>query len=184
MKIQGQINEIGQIETEPSKHGVVVAIENPELLRRVQLYSPVIVLTGSHVMAYDEDVKACSELINYLTAAGTDFSRYGNKHAVEIAIAELRMLQWASGTVAGDVRAEKFLFDVGQELQRARDAHPPMHSLHEAYAVILEEMDEFKALVWQKQSHRVPKDVYTELVHLAAMVARCVADCGPDDFTK
>ena len=36
-----------------------------------------------------------------------------------------------------------FLEDVAEELRRARRKHAPMHSLHEAYAVILEEMDEF-----------------------------------------
>lgn len=81
-------------------------------------------------------------------------------------------------------RVDDFLIDVSTEAARAMKKHSPMHSLHEAYAVILEEMDEFKAHVWMKQGERDPQQVYTELVQLAAMVARCVADCGPDEFKK
>lgn len=79
---------------------------------------------------------------------------------------------------------DDFLVDVSLEVERAMGKHAPMHSLHEAYAVILEEMDEFKAHVWMKQSKRDPQEVYTELVHIAAMCARCVADCGGDEFKK
>jgi hypothetical protein len=35
-----------------------------------------------------------------------------------------------------------------------------------------------------KQGARSTEDVYTELVHIAAMVTRCVADCGGDGFKK
>jgi hypothetical protein len=83
-----------------------------------------------------------------------------------------------------DERIESFLIDVSIEVKRAMSKHAPMHSLHEAYAVILEEVDEFKAEVWKKQKERDTADVYTELVHIAAMVARCVADCAGDGFHK
>jgi hypothetical protein len=73
---------------------------------------------------------------------------------------------------------------VSIEVKRAMSKHPPMHSLHEAFAVILEEVEEFKSHVWMKQGARSTEDVYTELVHIAAMVTRCVADCGGDGFKK
>lgn len=78
---------------------------------------------------------------------------------------------------------EEFLTDVSLEVKRAMSNHAPMHSLHEAYAVILEEVDEFKTHVWMKQTDRNAIEVYTEIVHIAAMCARCVADCG-DQFNK
>lgn len=81
-----------------------------------------------------------------------------------------------------DEAINSFLCDVSIEIKRARQKHPPMHSLHEAFAVILEEMDEFKSEVWKKQTERNPNDVYTELVHIAAMALRCVVDCGPKRF--
>ena len=37
---------------------------------------------------------------------------------------------------------ETFFSDVMDELRKARENHKPMHSLHEGYAVILEEVDE------------------------------------------
>lgn len=83
-----------------------------------------------------------------------------------------------------DHMVEDFLTDVSLEVVHAMEMHPPMHSLHEAYAVILEEVDEFKAHVWEKQSERSPLKVYSELVHIAAMVTRCVVDCMPDEFKK
>ncbi len=188
MEVEGKVYEVGAVIADRQARtvgdGVVVEVEDRDVMKRVMPYTSAILLTDSDARAYVEDKQLASDLINYLTAVGTDFSQYGNKHVVEIAIAELRKLQWASGAVAGDVVAEKFLFDVGQELQRARETHPRMHSLHEAYAVILEELDEFKAHVWEKQSKRDPRKVYIELMQLAAMVARCVADCGPDEFRK
>lgn len=82
------------------------------------------------------------------------------------------------------ITAPSFLADVETELARAQSLHAPMHSMHEGYAVILEELDEVKAHVWLKQSSRDPAAVYKELVQLAAMVARMAVECGADDFKK
>jgi len=49
------------------------------------------------------------------------------------------------------------------EIERARDKFPPFHSQHEAYAVILEELDEFWDCV------RADKDGKHELIQVAAM---------------
>jgi hypothetical protein len=53
-----------------------------------------------------------------------------------------------------DTTIHTFLRQVEQEVNRARRKHPPLHSLHEAYAVLLEEVDEFKAQVWQQAAAR------------------------------
>ncbi|NLG49709.1 MAG: hypothetical protein GX552_06325 [Chloroflexi bacterium] len=65
---------------------------------------------------------------------------------------------------------------VEQELQGARAKHPPMHSAHEGFAIILEEVDELKAEVWKKGSAREPKSMRAELIQIAAMCARMADD--------
>lgn len=64
-----------------------------------------------------------------------------------------------------------------RELQRACEKHPPLHSLHEAYAVILEEVDELKAEVWKQTHARDLQALHAELVQIAAMCARTAQDC-------
>ena len=56
--------------------------------------------------------------------------------------------------------------EIEAEIQRARSRFPPFHSQHEAYAVILEELDEY----WEKV--RRDQDGRSELIQVAAM---CVA---------
>ena len=70
-----------------------------------------------------------------------------------------------------------FIDEVREELESARKKHPPINSLHEGYAVILEEMDEFKAEVWKRASARDLKNCYIELKQIAAMCARTAEDC-------
>lgn len=65
---------------------------------------------------------------------------------------------------------------VAAELARARDKHAPLNSAHEAYAVILEELDEFKAEVWKKTAARDRAMMRAELIQLAAMAVRAVED--------
>lgn len=55
------------------------------------------------------------------------------------------------------------------ELARARSKFGPMASAHEGYAVLLEEMDELKAIVWQKQSERDYDAMRKEIVCVGAM---------------
>ena len=71
-----------------------------------------------------------------------------------------------------------FLAEVAREVERARSLHPQIHSAHEGYAVILEELDEFKAEVWKKQARRNPAAMLTELIQCAAMCARVAVDIG------
>ena len=56
--------------------------------------------------------------------------------------------------------------EIEQEIMRAREKFPAFHSQHEAYAVILEELDEY----WECVKHDI--DGRSELIQVAAM---CVA---------
>lgn len=67
---------------------------------------------------------------------------------------------------------------VRDELEKARNGHAKLNSAHEAYAVILEELDEFKAEVWKKRSKRDPAHMRHELVQVAAMCQRAAEDLG------
>lgn len=69
-----------------------------------------------------------------------------------------------------------FLLDVQEEFYRAIKKHAPLNSAHEAYAVILEELDEYKAEVWKKRSNRDSAAMRAELVQIAAMCMRAVED--------
>jgi hypothetical protein len=71
-----------------------------------------------------------------------------------------------------------FLKLVEEELNKARGQHAPLNSAHEAYAVILEELDEFKLEVWKKRALRDRTNMLKELVQVAAMCARTVEDLG------
>ncbi len=72
-----------------------------------------------------------------------------------------------------DERAAQLALD---ELGRARAGNGPMASAHEAYAVILEELDEFKAEVFKKSSQRSRLRMRSELVQVAAMALRALVD--------
>ena len=71
---------------------------------------------------------------------------------------------------------------VAAELARARQKHSDMNSAHEAYAVILEELDEFWEAVKtddQKFSDGQSRMV-DELVQIAAMTQRAAEDVFPN----
>lgn len=68
------------------------------------------------------------------------------------------------------------LLDVENEVRRASAMHPPFSSAHEAYAVILEELDEFKAEVWKRKSFRDRQKMREELTQVAAMAVRTIVD--------
>ena len=63
------------------------------------------------------------------------------------------------------------------ELSEARAKHPGrFNSAHEAYAVILEELDEFKAEVWKRGGRRNRGNMRRELIQVAAMAIRAIED--------
>lgn len=65
---------------------------------------------------------------------------------------------------------------IARELRRARDRHPRHHSPHEAYAVVLEEMDEW----WSEIKANNTSDGARELIQVAAMAIRALEDVyGP-----
>lgn len=65
---------------------------------------------------------------------------------------------------------------IGDEVRRAEDLHPRINSLHEGYAVILEELDEVWEQVRLKARDRDPVAVRTELIQTAAMCVRTIRD--------
>lgn len=68
---------------------------------------------------------------------------------------------------------------VQNELARARKLHPEQQpSLHEGYAVLLEEVDEFWDEVKKKSTQREPVKLLEELVQIGAMAQRCAEDAG------
>lgn len=74
----------------------------------------------------------------------------------------------------GDVLAE-----VARELMRAQNLHGPMHSAHEGYATLLEEVDELWDEVKLKHSSKTRMRI--EAVQVAAMAVRFVIDvCGKE----
>ena len=79
--------------------------------------------------------------------------------------------------MADDNRMSRFFVLANHELGRARKKHPPMHSHHEAWGVIQEELDE----VWDevKRQQPDPQRIIAELVQVAAVCARWAEDvCG------
>lgn len=69
------------------------------------------------------------------------------------------------------------LFDeIDREVGRAESLHAPINSLHEGYAVILEELDEFWEQVRLKARDRDPVAVRTELIQTAAMCVRTIVN--------
>ena len=62
------------------------------------------------------------------------------------------------------------------ELISAIDAYPSMHSPHESFAVILEEVEELKAEVFKKQTEHDIDAMRKEAKQIAAMAIRFMVD--------
>jgi hypothetical protein len=62
------------------------------------------------------------------------------------------------------------LYLIQAECDRARQKHPPFHSTHEAYAVILEELEEW----WDSVKEDKPDDA--ELMSVAAMAILAIVE--------
>lgn len=74
-----------------------------------------------------------------------------------------------------DARVVRLVYE---ELLRARQLHAPMHSAHEAKAVIEEEFEEFWAEVKRREECRDPRKMARELIQTAAMCMRALLDLG------
>lgn len=66
--------------------------------------------------------------------------------------------------------------EVGNHLRNAQAKHAPMHSHHEAYAVILEELDEYWEEVRKWPKRHSDAEMRKELMHIAAMALRAIHD--------
>lgn len=66
--------------------------------------------------------------------------------------------------------------ETAKEFSRATALHEPMNSAHEAYAVILEELDEFWEEVRKKESERNFGTMRKELIQVATMAIRAIYD--------
>lgn len=78
--------------------------------------------------------------------------------------------------VLQDVAILDLLYQVRQELHAAIDKHPPLNSFHEAYAVILEELDEYWQQVKAWPERHDDAEMRKELLHIAAMCLRTIMD--------
>lgn len=68
-----------------------------------------------------------------------------------------------------------------EEVVRARSMFGPMYNMHEGYAIILEEQDEVKEIVWQKQKNRDLLQAKKEAIQCAAMwIAFAVEVCNEE----
>ena len=67
---------------------------------------------------------------------------------------------------------EAILIDVKKEVQRAEMHGVEFNSMHEAYGVILEEVDELWEICKQKKRDRDPAKIREELVQIAAMAIK------------
>lgn len=92
---------------------------------------------------------------------------------MKITAKQRREAMRAINTMADD---HTFFCAAESELYNARKLHSPLNSSHEAYAVILEEVDEFWDEVRKKRSERDPGAMRKELIQIAAMACRAAND--------
>jgi NTP pyrophosphatase (non-canonical NTP hydrolase) len=70
--------------------------------------------------------------------------------------------------------------EIKQELDSANEKFPPFKSTHEAYAVILEEIDEF----WDEVKKKEPdfKNMKKELIQIAAMCVKTIENFNLSEY--
>lgn len=73
-------------------------------------------------------------------------------------------------------RTRDAVLAVLQELSSAREAHGPMHSAHEGYAVIKEELDE----AWDEIKNNKIASARAEMIQVGAMALRFLVDVQPE----
>lgn len=74
------------------------------------------------------------------------------------------------------MKKSKFNEQVQEELKSARKKHGPIHSIHEGYSVLLEEVDEVWEIVKLKTSERDLQHLYKELIQVSAMAQKMAED--------
>jgi hypothetical protein len=74
--------------------------------------------------------------------------------------------------------ANAFRKMVKAEISRCDDKDYCLHSLHEAFGLLLEEVEEFKAEVWKKREERDYYNILRELAQIAAIAERTAWEIG------
>lgn len=72
----------------------------------------------------------------------------------------------------------KILDEIGKEVERAMQLYPTFNSLHEGYAVILEELDELWDSIKASKSLDADEAMCREAIQVAAMAVRFILDLG------
>ena len=73
---------------------------------------------------------------------------------------------------------------VMEELKRARKMHGPVNSIHEGYAIILEELDEVWDEVKKKTKERDLDNLFKELIQVSAMAQKMAEDVVMPNLKK
>ena len=76
-------------------------------------------------------------------------------------------------------RVQRLADTVRDEVLRAMGLHAPLNSTHEAYAVLLEEVDELWDEIKKRRALRDDDAMRTEAIQVAAMAMRLVLDTLP-----
>lgn len=72
--------------------------------------------------------------------------------------------------------AENIIDCIRKELLEATYVYGPMHSAHEGFAILLEEVEELKWHIWQKPALRNDTTMKKEAIQVAAMAIRFIFD--------
>ncbi len=67
--------------------------------------------------------------------------------------------------------------DIREEVCLSMSLHNPLNSDHEAYSVIMEEIEEYWEEVKKKRAERNRDNMRKELIQIAAMCIRTIVDC-------
>ena len=70
----------------------------------------------------------------------------------------------------------EIIMSIVKEVAEASIKYPPFHSMHEGYAVILEELDELKEAIWKSKGVRLNPVAAKEAIQVAAMAVRFILD--------
>lgn len=73
--------------------------------------------------------------------------------------------------------AQALLKEVEMELTKAVGTYPAINNVHEGYAIIREELDEFWDVCKLKPNQRSRAALQNELIQVAAMAIRTAGDC-------
>lgn len=107
---------------------------------------------------------------------GMTMTKLGNSHGT---YAAFRAQGWTDERTLqhGYIRGKSAALDeVAEEIRKARANWPAFNSAHEGFAVLLEEVDELKSLVWTNQKERDLAAMRKEAMQVAAMAISFMED--------